>query len=79
MAEVPPGVVRVMSALPADPAGVVTAHEVPEAQATVVAVAVPTLAVVEPVMNPVPVMVTTVPAASGPAVGVMPVTAGPAS
>ena len=73
----PPGVVTVVSAGPvAIPAGAVTVQVVLELHDAAPAATVPTLAVVEPGTNPVPVTVTTVPPASGPARGEIWVTVG---
>ena len=81
VAEDPPGVVMVMSAIPATPGGEVTAQVVVAPQTTVGADVVPNVAVVEdePMTNPVPVTVTTVPPATGPAPGVTVVTVGSGS
>ena len=78
--EVPPGVVTVMSTVPADPEGEVTEQVVRELQVTIGADVVPNLAMVvdEPVTNPVPVTVTTVVPPSGPTPGDTPVTVGTA-
>jgi hypothetical protein len=75
-ADVPPGVVTVTSTTADDSAGDVATHEVAELQLTDVPPVAPKLAVPGPTSNPVPVMVTTVPPASGPAFGDTPVTAG---
>ena len=75
----PPGVVTAMSTEPVAPAGEVATHVVAVEHATAVAVVPPNLAVVDPVTNPVPVTVTKVPPASGPATGVMAVTVGTGS
>jgi hypothetical protein len=75
----PPGVVTVTSTTPADSPGEVAVHEVDDEQLTEVPDEVPNLAVLEPTTKPVPVMVTTVPPAIGPATGVIPVTLGVAS
>ena len=72
-AEVPTGVVTLMSTVPA-PAGLVTVICVPESAVTV-AVARPKLTRVAP-ERPVPVMVTLVPPAGDPPAGHTPVTAG---
>ena len=81
VAEVPPGVVTVMSTVPAEADGEVATQLVTVEQVTAVADPVPNLTdmVDDPVMNPVPVMVTTVPPASGPATGVMEETVGSGS
>jgi hypothetical protein len=71
------GVVTVMSIVPADSAGDVTTQEV-VVQLCTVAENVPNNAVA-PDTKPVPVTVTAVPPASGPAFGVMPLTVGTAS
>ena len=78
MAELPPGVVAVTWTAPAEAEGEVATQVVTVEQVTAVAGVVPnvTEVVADPVMNPVPVMVTTVPPARGPAVGVMAVTTG---
>jgi hypothetical protein len=75
VAEVPPGVVTVMSTVPADSAGEVTVQLVVE-QLTAVAAVSPKLAVVLPVTKLAPVRVTTVPPPSGPALGAMALMAG---
>ena len=74
VAEVPPAVVTVMLTVPV-PGGEVLVHEVVDVQVTDVPVA-PKVAVVAPGTNPVPVKVTTVPPARGPASGAMPATKG---
>jgi hypothetical protein len=75
--EVPPAVVTVTSTGPV-PGGDVAVHEVLDVQVTGVPV-VPKVAVVAPGTKPVPVTVTTVPPASGPAAGETPETVGVAS
>ena len=70
------GVLTVTSAAPAVPAGEVTLHEVADLQITLVPALAPNLTVVEPTTKPPPVMVTTVPPASGPVLGMRPVTVG---
>ena len=75
--EVPPGVVTVTLSVP-EPLGEVTVIDVPELTTTDVP-AVPPKLTVEPVTKPVPVMVTEVPPAVGPAVGLMDVTVGATS
>jgi hypothetical protein len=65
-----------MSTVPADSAGEVAVQRIVVEQLTEVPAVVPNLAVVEPTTKPVPAMVTTVPAKSGPALGLMPVTLG---
>jgi hypothetical protein len=70
---VPAGVVTVTSTVPV-PAGAVAVIWVAEFTAYVAAVA-PKRTAVAP-LNPVPVMVTVVPPASGPEVGLTPVTVG---
>ena len=79
-AEVPPGVVTVTSARPAEPAGEVATQVVVDEQDTAVAPAPANLTVVEtvPVRKPVPVMEIPVPPARGPEDGAMAVTAGAA-
>ena len=75
VADVPPGVVTVMSTVvPAVPPGLVAVIEV-ALLTTNVAVERPNFTDVTPV-KPVPVMATEVPPAGGPAVGVMLVTVG---
>ncbi len=74
VAEVPPGVVTVTSTSPADSAGEVALIEV-ALSAVTEAVAVPNLTEVAP-LGLVPLMVTAVPPALAPDVGVMPVTLG---
>jgi hypothetical protein len=73
---VPPEVVTRRSTVPAVSAGEVAVQVVVVEQLTEVPATVPNLAVVEPTTKFVPVMVTTVPATNGPAVGEMPVTVG---
>ena len=73
---VPPGVVTVTSTMPV-PAGAVAVTWVSEMTVTLVAGLGPKLTAVAPV-KPEPVMVTTVPPAAGPEVGLMPVNAGAA-
>ena len=77
VADVPPGVVTVTFTTPAVPAGAVTVIDVDEFVRMVPAV-LPNFTAVGP-DKPVPVMVTVVPAVSGPAAGEMLVTAGTAS
>jgi hypothetical protein len=72
-AEVPAGVVTVMSTVPV-PAGLLTVIFVPES-AVIAAATPPKLTPVAPA-RPVPVMVTTVPPLAAPLEGEMPVTAG---
>jgi hypothetical protein len=79
VAEVPPGVVRVMSTVPDDSEGEVAVHKVGDEQLTAVAVVAPNLAVVLPMTKPAPVMVTTVPPPSGPSTGLTELTVGAAS
>jgi hypothetical protein len=74
-AEVPPAVDTVTSTVP-DPEGVVAEHEVSETQVATPAGDPPKATVEGPTTNPAPVMVTTVPPASGPAAGETAVTAG---
>jgi len=66
-----------MSIVPDPPAGLVALQLVAELQVTAVAAVVPKLTVVPVVANPVPVMVTTVPPAEEPEVGLMLATVGP--
>jgi hypothetical protein len=73
--EVPPGVVTVTSAAPADRAGELTVIWVAEATVNDVAAVVPKVTAVAPVKL-VPVIVTEVPPASGPTAGVTLETAG---
>jgi len=75
VAEVALPEVTVTSTVP-EPAGLVALQLVVELQVTAVPATVPKLTVVPVVVNPVPVMVTTVPPARGPAVGLMAVTVG---
>ncbi len=75
VAEVPPGVVTIRSAVPTSPGGEVTAQLV-VVHMTLDALVEPKLAVVLPVTKPVPVTVTTVPPESGPTFGAIPVTVG---
>jgi hypothetical protein len=75
VAEVPPGVVTVTSTVPAEPAGAVAVMLVALTTVNEVAAVLPKLTAVAPV-NPLPVMVTAVPPASGPATGEIPVTTG---
>ena len=72
-----PPAVTVTSTAPADPAGLVALQLVVELQVTAVPAAAPKSTVVPVVEKPVPVIVTTVPPASGPAVGLILATAGP--
>ncbi len=76
--EVPPGVVTVMSTVPAAPAGEVTVMVVGETTVTPVPGLAPNLTVA-PVTKPVPVTVTEVPPAVGPAFGATEATAEVAS
>ena len=71
----PPGVVTTISTAPAVPAGEVAVMEVSEFTAKGKAPASPKATNVTP-MKALPVMVTDVPPAVGPATGLMPVTAG---
>jgi hypothetical protein len=73
VAEVWPDTVTVTSTVPV-PAGLVAVQLLVEAQVTAVPAFDPKLTVVPVVANPVPVIVTTVPAT--PEVGLMPVTVG---
>ena len=68
VAEVPPGVVRVISTVPAGSAGEVAVQAVVELHETPAAVA-PKLAVVLPTTKPVPVTSTVVAPATGPTMG----------
>ena len=76
--DVPPGVVIVMSIVPAVPEGEVTVQVVALEQLTEVAALAPNLAVVTvvPATNPVPLTVTPVPPPSGPMAGDTAVTVG---
>jgi hypothetical protein len=76
VAEVPPGLVTRRSTVPA-PAGDVAVIDVAELTVKLVAAVAPKVTAVAPV-NPVPVTVTTVPPAVGPAVGEIEVTVGAA-
>jgi hypothetical protein len=73
--EVPPAVATVTSTTPASPTGEVAVMLVSLTTVTSMAAWVPKLTAVAPV-RAVPVIVTTVPPASGPAVGEIPVTVG---
>src|SRR5712692_1250792 len=73
----PPAVVTVTSTGPAAPAGLVAAIDVAELTVKLVAVVLPNLTTVAPVKL-VPVIVTLVPPAAGPLVGLRLVTAGTA-
>jgi hypothetical protein len=64
---------------PADSAGEVAVHEVPDEQLTEVPAVDPKDTVLEPTTKPVPVMVTTSPPPVPPATGLIPVTVGMAS
>ena len=78
MAEfVPPGVVTRTLAVPALPAGVVAVIEVELTTVTAVAAVPPIVTAVAPI-NPVPVIVTDCPLASGPDEGLRDVTVGAA-
>jgi len=72
---VPPGVVTVTSGVPV-PAGETAEREVVPVEVTEVAAWPAPKATVEPVVNPLPVMVTVVPPATGPSAGLIAVTAG---
>jgi hypothetical protein len=76
MAEAPTGVVTLTSTVPAACAGEVAVQVVVDEQLTAVPAVPPKSTVVEPAANPVPVMVTLVPPACGPAVGLTAVTEG---
>src|SRR5208283_830056 len=78
VALVPPGVVTVTSTVPAEPAGETAVIWVVEVTVKLDAAVVPNITAVAPV-NPVPVIVTVVPPATGPAAGVIPVTTGTGS
>ena len=73
----PPGVVTVTSTVPTDSAGEVAVQEIVDEQDTVAAVA-PKWTIVSPevVEKPVPLMVTLVPPAVGPADGLIKATDG---
>jgi hypothetical protein len=75
--DVPPGVTTVISTAPADPAGEVAVIEVAEFTVNEVALVVPNLTA-ETEVKPVPVMLTLVPPAVGPAFGLTAVTVGAA-
>src|SRR5271166_1057540 len=75
VAEVPPGVVTVTSTVPADAAGELAVISVDETTETELAGTVPNRTV-DPVTKPVPVMVTEVSPATGPALGLTPATTG---
>jgi hypothetical protein len=77
VADVPPGVVTVISTVPAEPAGLVAVIEVGLFTVYDAATVLPNFTPVAPV-KPVPVIVTEVPPAIGPAAGEMLVTAGTA-
>ena len=71
----PPAVVTVMSTVPAEPAGAVAVIWVALFTVYVVAAVLPNFTAVAPV-KPVPVIITDVPPAVGPAFGEIPVTVG---
>jgi hypothetical protein len=73
--DVPPVLVTVMSTVPADPAGATAVICVAEFTVTLVAVVDPNLTVL-PDENPLPVIVTVVPPAVGPAAGLTAATVG---
>lgn len=73
--EVPPAVVTVTSTVPTECAGLVAVIDVAELTVTFVAAVVPNLTVGEP-ENPVPVIVTVVPPAVDPLVGLIDATVG---
>ena len=75
---VPPGVMTVTSTVPGACAGETAIRVVAEVTVTLLALEVPK-STVAPVTNPVPVIVTEVPPATGPAVGTMLVTVGTGS
>ena len=74
-ADVPPGVVTLTDAVPAEPAGTVAVIDVALTTVTDVAATPPTVTEVAPV-NPVPVIVIEVPPVSGPLGGETLVTVG---
>ncbi|CAB4889575.1 unannotated protein [freshwater metagenome] len=76
LVDVPFVVVAVTCAAPAVPAGAVAVMEVAETKVTLVAAFAPNFTVVAPDTNPVPVIVTTVPPAAVPLVGLSAVTVG---
>ena len=78
VALVPPGVVTVTSAVPAVPAGARTVHEVAVQETPLAVTSIPKVTAVVP-DSPVPVIVTGVPADSGPADGLTDVTTGAAT
>jgi len=78
LVEVPPGVVTVTVTVPATPVGEVAVIEVAETTTTFVAELAPNFTAVAPVKS-VPVMVTEVPPAAGPLVGLSDVTVGAAT
>ena len=78
VALVPPGVVTVTSTVPAVPAGAVAVIWVALLTVKLVAAVAPKLTALAPVKL-VPVIVTEVPPAVGPAVGLTPVTVGAAT
>jgi hypothetical protein len=75
VAEMPPGVVTVMSTVPAVPAGLVALIWLAELTVKLEAALLPKSTAVAP-LRLVPVMVTTVPPMLVPEVGLMPVTTG---
>ena len=75
MGDVPPALVTVTSTLPAASAGAVAVIEVAELTVTLEAAVEPNLTVL-PAANPVPVIVTEVPPAVGPNVGLTAATVG---
>ncbi len=78
VALVPPGVVTVMSTIPAEPAGAMAVIEVALLIVKLVAVVVPNFTALA-LVNAVPEIVTLVPPAGGPAFGATPVTVGGAA
>ena len=76
--EIPPAVLTVMSTVPAVEVGEVSTQEV-VVQLTTVDEDPPKRALVDPEMKPVPVTVTEVPPARGPAIGLIAVIVGTAS
>ena len=77
--DVPLVVVAVTVTAPAVPAGLVALIEVADTNVTAVPAFAPNITVVAPDTKPVPVIVTTVPPATGPLVGLNNVTVGAAT
>jgi hypothetical protein len=69
--DVPPGVVTVRATAPALPADEVALQEVVDVQLTWVPALLPNMTVVDPATKPTPVIVTTVPPAVRPVLGVI--------